>query len=462
MAASIPWGPLRGMKEAISDAFNDFGGLVLTRLRRDAPPAPFGTSPPAEATEFQVESTYGFPSSGRIAINGEVVPYTSRTPTLLQGLTRDDAIRVTYPRGDVLALWTRDVSTLDLARRAMLVEYAEGDFLDVVGQNYGVPRYLDAADTLYRRIIKALAYQAAKGSRTAINEFLTLVLDGRGLTVTDGEIVGLNKRLISTSAPFTPGMKGLRVRLAGTGNNSRICKIVEVLDASSVQLERVGSPWWQAAQPLTSETGVTFEVLPFNIVETPWKPCTVIIELTVAPPEDATGFAYLQGGEVAQTSIDGTTVETSADIRQVLGVWLTSDPYRHGTNYATDNNFSGRTITLSTPVPPVFGGGGPAQRAVFIDYGSVNAPAGAPATGLPGDARGPGTAQLLQSVNIRNPGNEAEVTDAAAADPPVIYASEPPIIRYPLYLGDRVGALRGLLDLITVAGVIPELDVRTW
>lgn len=453
MAGGLPYGPLRSVKEAISEAFNDFGGLILTRLRRDAPPATFGTTPAAEALEFQVETTYRFPAAGTVAIRGETIPYAAKTDTLLQDLTRDDAVRETYRRGEVLALWTRDVSDLDLARRAMLVDYAEGDYLDVIGQNYGVPRYLDANDALYRRIIKALAYQAAKGSRTAIDEFLTLVLDGRGLRGTDGEIDGGTLRLSSSSAPFTIGMKGLRVRLDGTGVNARICRIIDVLNASTVQLEAKGSPWWQPATPLTDETDVAFDVLPFNIVETPWKPCTVIIQMTVAPPEDATGFAYLQGGEPAVANEAGTTVEVTSDIRQVLGVWLAIDPLRVGTNYATNNSFSGRTITLSTTLPNAGGPGiGPIVRNVIVDYGSVNNPT-AVTTGVPGSARGPATGQLLPGVNIRNPGNAAEAEG---------YGREAPIVRYPLYLGDRVGTLRSLLDILTVAGVIPELDVRTW
>jgi hypothetical protein len=78
-----------------------------------------------------------------------------------------------------------------------------------------------------------------------------------------------------------------------------------------------------------------------------------------------------------------------------------------------------------------------------VDYGAINAPSNAPTGGVPGRADGPTTAILEADVNVRNPGT-------------------PPIERYPFYLGDRSGALKAIFDAITVAGVIPELDVRTW
>lgn len=438
------YGPLRAIRAAIADGINDFGGLVMTRLRRDLPPATFGTTPPAEAYEALVESTYRFPATGRIIAHGEVMPYVSKTETTLVDLTRDNAVRQTYRRGDAVALWTRDVSALDNARLSMLCNTAEGAFLDVVGQNYGVPRYLSAADPIYRQIIRALAYQAAKGSRTALDEFLGLILTGKGLTGTDGVVSAGARTLVSAAAPFTSLMADMRVRLRGEGNNDRICKIVSVTGADTLNLEPDGSPFWAPAN-LTNAVDVPFEVLPWDLFETPWKPCTVIIRLNCAPPLDATGFAYFQGGEAA-TSINNAQVVVSAPVRQVLGVWLASDPLRTGTNYATNNGFAGSTVNLNTALPG-------ANTDVLVDYGAINVPGVAPTDGPPGSAEAAATAQVLAGVTIRNPGTAAEAAG---------YGRDPPIVRYPLYLGDRVGVIRAILDAITVAGVIPELGVKTW
>jgi hypothetical protein len=450
------YGPLRAFKEAVADMGNRMGGLILTRLTRDLPPAPFGPAPPAEALEALVETTYGFPATdGTIACHGEVMAYDTAAGGSIAGLVRDDAVREMRPKGEPVVLWTRDVSDLDLARRALLVDTAEGDYLDVIGQNYGVPRYLDCPDEAYRRLIRALAFQAAKGSRTALEEVLALLLEDKGITLTDGVIDRATRTLTSASAPFTAGMLDLRVRLRGTGRNAnKLVHIAEVVSTSVVRFSALGGLGWEPAD-LDDESGVAWDLIPYDVLETPYKPCTVIIRVVGAPPLDATGFGYIQGGEIVVPD-NPNTVDVSAPIRQVLGVWLGTDTQRTGTNYATSNTFAGSTITLDTPLPVV--------DSVIVDYGAINAPDTAPTTGVPGRADGPATAQLLRDVNIRNPGDAAEVAYYAALDPPdkVVYQSAPPIERYPLYLGDRGGVLKAIFDTITVAGVIPELDVKTW
>ena len=433
VATAPLYGPLRAVKEAIADMGNRAGGLILTRLLRDLPPAPFGVSPPAEALEALVETTHEFPAAGTIACRGELVNYTAAADGTISGLVRNDAVRETYPRGEPVALWTRDVSDRDLARRALLVDTAEGPFLDVLGSNYGVPRFLDCGDDTYRRLIRALAYQVGKGTRTAIEETLSVLFDDSGPAAADGVVSRADRTLTSAAGLFTPGMLDLRVRLRGTGRNTdRIVRIDRVIDASTVRFDPRDGPGWQPAD-LDDEIDTVWSVVPYNVLETPYKPCTVIIQIAGAPPTDATGFGYLQGGE-AGTVIDTSTVAVSSEIRQVLGVWLASDTQRQGTNYATSNLFEGVLIALDTPLPS-------ADVAVVVDYGSVVAPAGGLDTGVPGRADGGGTAQLLPDVNTLNTGDPAY---------------------FPLYLGDRSGALQAIFDALTVAGVVPELDVRTW
>ena len=54
-------------------------------------------------------------------------------------------------------------------------------------------------------------------------------------------------------------------------------------------------------------------------------------------------------------SNDNASVTISYDITKVVGVFLSSDITQTGINYATDNNFNGRTIILNTQLPQKIG-----------------------------------------------------------------------------------------------------------
>lgn len=448
----VPSHPLFAWVAAVGQLLNDVGGLIFTRLVEDMPPALLGTSPAAEATVATVETTYEFPAAGTILLNGEVIAYTGKTDTTLTGLDRDDAITDTYKAGDPVLLWTQDRSDIEIARRMLSVATAEGDYLDVLGRNIGVPRYLDADDDLYRRMIRALGYQAGRGSPTAIGELLDLLLDGRGIGADDGATDATG--LTSATGGFTAGMVGMRVRL--NGDIAQEYVIAEVTDANTVVFETQADSQHNG-WPGTEATGVTWALVPWDVIEDPWEPGVAIVRIWGAPPEDPTGFAYLQGGEVV-TPDDLETVTVSSTIRQVLGVWRVEDTRRLGTNYATDNNFAGNVITLSTPLPDV-GGGGEFDPIVppdvIVDYGSVAVPDDTD-TSIPGAAWGTGTAQLMKDITWRNPGNQREIDDEAYANKSV------PITRYPLYLGDRVGTIAAILEYEVIAGVRPRVEVVLW
>lgn len=434
-------GPQRATIEAIGQALNDFGGLVVTRLTADLPSALLGSSPPAEAFTAEVETTFGFDVTGTVVINGEIITYSGKTATTLTGLGRDDSVASTHKRGDLVALYTRRRSALELARRAMLVDHAEGVFLDVIGRNYGVPRYLDATDDLYRRMIRGFAYQAGKGSRTAILEFLDLLLDDKKVTGSDGETDdNAPDEFLSGSNPFTSGMVGMRIRLAG--DHAQTYRIAEFLTAGKVRLDANGGRFWASAGSFGNASGIAWEILPYDVWFDPFRPCRIQVWIHCAPPTDPRGFAYLQGGETV-TPDNLNTVTVAHEIRQVLGVWKWFDPLRQGTNYATDNNFAGKVITLSTPLDKI--------EDLIVDYGSVTEPT-APTSGIPGSATGVATGQIVAGVHVRNPGTLAEALG---------YGKQT-VTRYPLYIGDRAGPIRALLWLIVAEGMIPELTVRTW
>ena len=114
-------------------------------------------------------------------------------------------------------------------------------------------------------------------------------------------------------------------------------------------------------------------------------------------------------------------------------MWLESDRFRQGTNFASSNTFfAPNKIALDVALPAAF-------RSVLVDYGAIGPPVIAPVVGVPGSAGPPATGQLLAGVGTKN---------------------APSGTYYPLYLGDRVGLIRAILDVLTVAGVIPELEVR--
>ena len=437
--------PTSAFVDAVGQTINEMQGLLFTRLVSDLPPALLGTSPGPAAFVAEVETVYGFPSAGVVIIDGEIIPYagTVQANATITGLVRDDAVSVTYPAGTPVALYTQDVSNYEIARGSLIVSRAEGRFLDVIGGNYGVPRYYDLPDAIYRLFIRALAYQAGTGTRTGIGEILDVLLLGQGFSGADG-VISTPNTLASAAGGFTPGMYGLRVRL--NDDNSQIYRISAVVDPNTLTLDPEGSSLEWVAADLANATGVPFEVLPWDILPNPYRPGLAIIRINYAPPTSPVGFAYLNGGEAA-TSTTTTTVDTAYPIRQVLGVWLATDTERTGTNYATTNNFAGQTITLDTALPG-------ATTAVLIDYGAVTNPLAVTA-GVPGSATGPGTAQILQDVTWHNPAQAPEISAEG-------YGQTPPIVRYPLYLGDRIAYLLPILEIVTLAGIRPVLDAYQW
>lgn len=428
---------------AIGEMLNDTGGAIFTRLTADLEPALLGTTVPAEATTAQVESTHTFPDAGEvITTRGERIAYTGKTATTLTGLSRDDSIADAYQRGESIALVSNDHSAIDRARSALVLARAEGPFLNVIGANHGVPRYLDANDTLYRRMIQVLAYQAGKGSPYAIEEFLDLVLDDRALTGEDATTAGASVTV--ASAPFTDGMMGFRLRL--NDDPGQTYRIRTVTSSTVVVPDLVGSTAW-APYIDPGFTDVAWRLLPYEVMYDPWQPGTVVIKIGCPTPSDPTGFAYLNPGEVT-SSDNATQVTAAADIRQVLGVWLASDVAREGTNYATNNNFAGRVITLNSALPS-------AVEPVIVDYGSIEAPSSV-TSGDPGSAEGAGTSQILKDVTWRNPVGQVEI-DAEG------YAGiEPGGVRYPLYLGDRLGAISGMLNTVVMAGIKVVIEIHFW
>ena len=136
---------------------------------------------------LSVETVVGWEDSGTVTVEGAVYAYATRTlsPPTLGGITHDLA-GVTTPglRRDHRELapvtdTTKARSAVDLARRGMLVDFAEGEDLNALGRNLGVLRFpFLESDDVFREVVKALAYNP-KGTIYGL-ELALDALVGRG------------------------------------------------------------------------------------------------------------------------------------------------------------------------------------------------------------------------------------------------------------------------------------------
>lgn len=114
-----------------------------------------------------VETTLGWPDAGSIALDGIWYRYgaKSTTPAEFQDITREEngvvtpGFRQVHAPGAVVTDLTGAWSGIDRLIRSVLVDYAEGQYLNALGRNLGVMRYpFLESDDVFREIIKALAY----------------------------------------------------------------------------------------------------------------------------------------------------------------------------------------------------------------------------------------------------------------------------------------------------------------
>jgi len=135
-------------------------------LNPDSLTIPTGVTASSKAiTSLPIESAHNWPTSGKVGVDGVVYHFASRTQTTIDGLTHilgggtiPGLLRAHKQQTTVVDL-TLDQSAIDSVRRAMLVDYAEGEDLSALGRNYGVLRLpFITDDDQFRDIIKYLAY----------------------------------------------------------------------------------------------------------------------------------------------------------------------------------------------------------------------------------------------------------------------------------------------------------------
>jgi hypothetical protein len=161
---TFPLGPAEAVLDGIGDELNELAGLRVTRL---AAPAL------ASATSVTTETTFTWPDTGAFYMAGVLYAYTGKTTSSFTGLTPPVAedLRAMTPLVD----WSQSYSAYDLARRALLVDFAEDEYLDALGRNYGVFRFPGLTDDSFRSAIKALAF-APKGTLATITTVLNYLV----------------------------------------------------------------------------------------------------------------------------------------------------------------------------------------------------------------------------------------------------------------------------------------------
>lgn len=151
-------GLIQGLTSIFGEELAEVGGFRMTRL---AGPVTAGDD------TFYVESTLHWPDAGKMAVDGVPYTYSSKIITALYGVEHVAAGAITvgaaanHREEATVTDLSRQFSGLDLLRRAFLVDYAEGEDLNVIGRNLGVDRspiFTGGGDDQFREIVKATAY----------------------------------------------------------------------------------------------------------------------------------------------------------------------------------------------------------------------------------------------------------------------------------------------------------------
>jgi len=183
---------LQAMLDAIHKEDDRVGGQAVTRLT--------ALVAEDETICIEVESTIGFgeytdgTESARILINGEIIEAITRNRTTPFGfgkLTRG-ALGTTaqlHHEGSLVFDLSRNTSAIDHVRRGILVNFALGADLDVIGRNLGLIKCAGLGDEAWRRIIKAIAY-LPKQTIDAFQRALFALFD-------DDALFSISERIIS-------------------------------------------------------------------------------------------------------------------------------------------------------------------------------------------------------------------------------------------------------------------------
>mgnify|MGYP003641691583 CR=1 FL=1 len=394
MPTAYPQGVAESFAEAIGNQDANIGGDPYTFLATNLQPTD---------TTIPVDSTIKFHTVGVVRIQGEDIPYASKTATTFLATSRaSDAKEV--GAGRPVYDQSRIFSEIDSARSQLHYGAATGQYLINLLENFGLPIPGGFTDDLLRSYGKYCSHVPA-GPMPIVAGALDAVLNGPMYT---GVCTAPN--LLDMDLPATwPAVSRRLVKILEPAAGAGIYRIRSITGQTAT-LEPSGGTWYDAAA-VASES-VAFEILPYDVWEHPLEPGKFRVDILKFNSLSAVkGSAWLNGGE-RQTSTTNVSVTTSYAINQVIGVYLAGDIERTGTNYfLPGGTHLGSTITLGTALPS-------ATEDVIVDYGSINS-----------------SAQLL--VGPSTDGKEY----------------------YPFYLSDPASIVDAVLDVVRAAGCFPVTAV---
>lgn len=212
----------------------------VTLVNPESLPIPSGATDSSKATRsLPVESALDWADSGRVGVEGMVYHYASRTNTSLDGITflaggEDVAgLNRRHTIEATVVNLNRELSDLDLVRRAILVNYAEGEDLNALGRNLGVNRLASIAeDDQFRDLIKALAY-SPKGTLLGLRLALDALV-GAGNYVIYEDLINFPNKVFIT----LPG----GVLISADSRGKTYLYSVEFQDASTATSVSINNP----------------------------------------------------------------------------------------------------------------------------------------------------------------------------------------------------------------------------
>lgn len=457
---------LRALLDAIHTEDNRIGGAALTLLT-----AAISDS----ATTIAVESTIGFGevTSGSgdalVAIDDEYVYAAGRTGTSFTGCSRarqNTAARAHGARARVFDL-AQNTSALDLVRRGLLVNTAEGDDLDVIGRNLGLHKCPGISDEQYRREIREVAY-LAKQPMSALAAALESFFPGG---------YDLFERLVSR--PYTvfaridvPAGQSLRGRFFLNGGEPHVVAGGQVVTNYSI----VGAPF--AGRPAAGSLRVVSGAFLVDGQH-------FVLSDGVNP---AVTFEFDDNGSVVQTPTlravnyaagDGEATVRAAVIAAIaaapsLAVTATADPSTpYGVLLANDvAGLAGNVAITSTVTGAQWSTAGMSGAQDAASVGVLRVVEQSPRSSR-GDRASPdffrpdlGGSYAGSTITLGAPPIDGTrvLVDYAAFE--AHYLPPDPLFRnegdFPPYFADNLLAARCILDLVRAAGVGVELSVRIF
>lgn len=144
-SSAVPDDLLEALISAMVDEMWELAGFIQTRTL-----SPFTSGDAVLA----VESTDRWADAGSFAAPEGLGVYTGKTSTSLTGVVADFDIAPNSPVVDV----TRSSTGIDSLRRAYIIDTASDAELDVIGRNYGCPRPIGMASSIYRGFLKVAVF----------------------------------------------------------------------------------------------------------------------------------------------------------------------------------------------------------------------------------------------------------------------------------------------------------------